>query len=116
MIGASTCDKPRDDLCLRRRKLTNTSDDISRSIASAMSQVAQRAVDQALSIDPCQIVAFDVLVLACRLKFASNTFLPALGLSNSELVVEMKVALEERVALVVIWRHDRAWSTALWTT
>ena len=93
MIGASTCDKQRDDLHLRRRKLTNTSDDISRSIATAMSQVAQRAVDQALSIDPGQIVAFDVLVLTCRLKFGSNTFLPALGLSNSELVVEMKVAL-----------------------
>ena len=77
MIGASTCDKQRDDLRLRRRKLTNTSDDISRSIASAMSQVAQRAVDQAL-IDPGQIVTFDVLVLACRLKFGSNTFLPAL--------------------------------------
>ena len=82
-----------------------------------MSQVAQRAVDQALSIDPGQIVTFDVLVLACRLKFGSNTtFLSALGLSNSELIVEMKVALEERVALVVIGRHDRAWSTALWTT
>ena len=34
-----------------------------------------------------------------------------------ELVVEMKVALEEGVSLVdVIGRHDRAWSTALWTT
>ena len=33
-----------------------------------------------------------------------------------ELVVEMKVALEEGVALVdVIGRRDRAWSTALWT-
>ena len=49
MIGASTCDKSRDDLSLRRGKLTNMSDNISRSIASAMSQVVQRAVDQALS-------------------------------------------------------------------
>ena len=33
-----------------------------------------------------------------------------------EFVVEMEVALEEVVALVdVIGRHDRAWSTALWT-
>ena len=33
-----------------------------------------------------------------------------------ELVVEMKVALEEEVALVdVIGRREGAWSTALWT-
>ena len=52
MIGASTCDKLRDNLSLRRGKLTNMSDDISRSIASAVSQVVQRAVDQALSCLP----------------------------------------------------------------
>ena len=30
-------------------------------------------------VDPCQIVAFDVHVLANRLKFCSDAFLPALG-------------------------------------
>ena len=51
MISASSCDKSHDDLSLRHRKLTNMSDDIhvSRSIASAMSQAVQRAVDQAPS-------------------------------------------------------------------
>ena len=40
------------DLCFRRGKLSNMSDDISRSIASAVSQVVQlRAVDQALTIN-----------------------------------------------------------------
>ena len=34
MIGACTCDKSHDDLSLRHGKLTNMSDDISRSIAS----------------------------------------------------------------------------------
>ena len=34
---------------VRRGKLTNMSDNTSRSITSAMSQVVQRAVDQALS-------------------------------------------------------------------
>ena len=37
MIGASTCDKSHDDLSLRHGKLTNMSDEISRSITSAVS-------------------------------------------------------------------------------
>ena len=52
MIGASSCDKSHDDLSLRHGKLTNMSDDLSRSIASAASQAVQRAVAQALAHHP----------------------------------------------------------------
>ena len=51
MIGARTCDKSHGNLSLRRQKLTNTSEDVSRSIASAVSEV-QRAVNQALAHHP----------------------------------------------------------------
>ena len=48
IIIASTCDKSRVDLSLAWETDPNMSVEFSRSIASAMSQVVQRAVDEAL--------------------------------------------------------------------
>ena len=107
-----TSHKSHDDLSLRCGKLTSMSDDISRSITSAVSQTVQRTVDQALS---CLSITSTSATSSSSATSISTTNSTSTSISQGvcslmsswevevcevELIVEMEVALEEELSAV----------------